>query len=126
MTRLAYALLWWLAAPLAVVRLWWRGRKLPGYRLHVRERFGRYAPAPQAPRIWIHAVSVGETRAAAPIVEALMARHPGHRILLTHMTATGRATGEELFGDRVERAWLPYDLGFATRASSRHFRPSWA
>ena len=123
MTRLAYALLWWLAAPLAVARLWWRGRKLPGYRLHVRERFGRYAPAPQAPRIWIHAVSVGETRAAAPIVEALMARHPGHRILLTHMTATGRATGEELFGDRVERAWLPYDLGFATRNFVRHFRP---
>ena len=123
MTRLAYALAWWLAAPLAVLRLHWRARKLPGYRSHVGERFGRYAPAQAAPRLWIHAVSVGETRAAVPIVEALAARHPGHRILLTHMTPTGRAAGEELFGDRVERAWLPYDLGFAARNFVRHFRP---
>jgi len=66
---------------------------------------------------------VGETRAAAPLVEALAARHPAHRILLTHMTPTGFAAGEELFGDRVERAWLPYDLGFATRRFLAHFRP---
>jgi 3-deoxy-D-manno-octulosonic-acid transferase len=123
MTRLAYALLWWIAAPLAVLRLHWRARKLPGYRARIGERFGRYQPVPQAPRIWIHAVSVGETRAAAPIVEALRNAHPGHRILLTHMTPTGRATGEEIFGDRVDRAWLPYDMAFAARAFVRHFRP---
>ncbi len=123
MTRFLYALVWCVVAPLAVVRLWWRGRKQPGYRTAIRERFGRYAPCPPGPRIWIHAVSLGETRAAAPIVEALLARHPHHRILLTHMTPTGRAAGEELFGDRVERAWLPYDIGFAVRAFVRHFRP---
>jgi 3-deoxy-D-manno-octulosonic-acid transferase len=123
MTRLAYALAWWIAAPLAVLRLYWRARKLPGYAERIGERFGRYEPAPAVPRIWIHAVSVGETRAAAPIVEALAARHPGHRILLTHMTPTGRATGVELFGDRVERAWLPYDMAFAARRFVRHFRP---
>jgi 3-deoxy-D-manno-octulosonic-acid transferase len=123
MTRLVYALLWWIAAPLAVLRLFWRARKLPGYATHIGERFGRYDAVPQGPRIWIHAVSVGETRAAAPIVEALLAAHPGHRILITHMTPTGRATGEEVFGDRVERAWLPYDLGFAVRRFLRHFRP---
>ena len=123
MTRLAYALAWWIAAPLAVLRLHWRSRKLPGYGLRIRERFGRYDPAPAVPRIWIHAVSVGETRAAAPIVEALAARHPGHRILITHMTPTGRATGLELFGDRVERAWLPYDMGFAVRRFLAHYRP---
>lgn len=123
MTRVVYALAWLIAAPLALVRLWWRGRKQPGYRTHVGERFGRYAPCEAAPRIWIHAVSLGETRAAAPIVEALAQRHPKHRILVTHMTPTGRAAGEELFGDRVERAWLPYDLGFAVRAFVRHFRP---
>ena len=71
MTRLVYALLWWIAAPLAVLRLFWRARKLPGYATHIGERFGRYDAVPQGPRIWIHAVSVGETRAAAPIVEAL-------------------------------------------------------
>ena len=123
MTRLAYALAWWIAAPLAVLRLHWRARKLPGYAARIGERFGRYDPVPEAPRIWVHAVSVGETRAAAPIIEALRAAHPGHRILLTHMTPTGRATGEEIFGDGVERAWLPYDLGFAVRAFVRHFRP---
>jgi 3-deoxy-D-manno-octulosonic-acid transferase len=123
MTRLIYALIWWIAAPLAVLRLYWRARKLPGYRARIGERFGRYEPVPAVPRIWVHAVSVGETRAAAPIVEALRSAHPGHRILLTHMTPTGRATGEEIFGDRVERAWLPYDMGFAARAFVRHFRP---
>jgi 3-deoxy-D-manno-octulosonic-acid transferase len=123
MTRFVYALAWWIAAPLAVLRLLWRARKLPGYSARISERFGRYEEATAMPRIWIHAVSVGETRAAAPIIEALAASHPGHRILLTHMTPTGRSTGEELFGDRVDRAWLPYDLGFAVRRFVRHFRP---
>lgn len=118
-----YALLWMAVAPLALARLFWRGRKLPGYRAHIGERFGRYAPASPQPCIWVHAVSVGETRAAVPVIESLRASHPRHRILLTHMTPTGRATGQELFGDRVERAWLPYDLGFATRAFVRHFKP---
>jgi 3-deoxy-D-manno-octulosonic-acid transferase len=139
MTRFLYALAWLIAAPLIPVRLWWRGRKQPGYRARVGERFGRYGrdetrggppgsgtrggPHETVPRIWIHAVSVGETRAAVPLVDAFAASHPGHRILLTHMTPTGWATGEEVFGDRVERAWLPYDLGFATRAFVRHWRP---
>jgi 3-deoxy-D-manno-octulosonic-acid transferase len=124
MTRIAYTLAWWLAAPFAWLRLMWRGRLLPGYRTLIGERFGRYGPVADAPRIWIHAVSVGETRAARPVIEALAASHPGHRILLTHMTPTGRATGEELFGDRVERAWLPYDMGFAVRSFIRHYRPA--
>jgi 3-deoxy-D-manno-octulosonic-acid transferase len=78
---------------------------------------------PDGPRIWIHAVSVGETRAAAPLVDALARRYPGHRILLTHMTPTGRATSEELFGERVERAWLPYDHAFAVRRFLAHYKP---
>lgn len=123
MTRFLYAALWALAAPLAVLRLAWRARRQPGYLARLGERFGRYSPVPAGPRIWIHAVSVGETRAAAPLVEALERRFPGHHILVTHMTPTGRATGEALFGERVERAWLPYDLGFATRAFLAHFRP---
>lgn len=122
--RFLYALAWAVAAPLAVMRLAWRSRRQPGYLAHLGERFGRYAPAPAAPRIWIHAVSVGETRAAAPLVAALARRHPRHRILVTHMTPTGRATGEALFGDSVERAWLPYDMGFAVRGFLDHFRPA--
>ncbi|MGZ5079742.1 MAG: lipid IV(A) 3-deoxy-D-manno-octulosonic acid transferase [Usitatibacter sp.] len=123
MTRFPYGMLWLVLAPLAVVRLAWRSRRQRGYLLRLGERFGHYAAAPQARRIWIHAVSVGETRAAAPLIEALAKSHPGHRILLTHMTPTGRATGEELFGERVERAWLPYDQGFAVRRFLRHFNP---
>ena len=124
MTRFAYALLWWIATPFVLLRLALRARRQPGYLERVGERFGSYASAERAPRIWIHAVSVGETRAAAPLVDALARRYPGHRILLTHMTPTGREAGRELFGDRVERAWLPYDHGFAVRRFLAHFTPA--
>ena len=123
MTRFLYALAWVVATPFVLARLAWRARRQRGYLDRLGERFGRYAAVPPGPRIWIHAVSVGETRAAAPLVEALRARYPNHRILITHMTPTGRATGEALFEDRVERAWLPYDLGFAVRRFFAHFRP---
>jgi 3-deoxy-D-manno-octulosonic-acid transferase len=123
MMRPLYAAAWIAATPFVIARLAWRSRRQPGYLAHLGERFGRYAPARGGPCIWIHAVSVGETRAAAPIVEALRARYPGHRVVLTHMTPTGRATGEALFGDTVEQAWLPYDLGFAARRFLAHFRP---
>ena len=121
--RLLYAAAWWLATPIVVARLLWRSRRQPGYAERIGERFGRYGAIERAPRIWVHAVSVGETRAAAPIVAALRARWPAHRILLTHMTATGRATGAEVYGGRVEQAWLPYDHGFAVRGFLRAFRP---
>ena len=123
MTRFLYSAAWLVAAPVALVRLAWRARRQRGYLERIGERFGFHARAEEASRTWIHAVSVGETRAAAPIVAALTARRPGERILLTHMTPTGRATGVELFGDRVERAWLPYDIGFAVRRFLAAWRP---
>jgi 3-deoxy-D-manno-octulosonic-acid transferase len=123
MIRALYAALWMLVAPLAVARLAWRARRQPGYLQDLAERFGRYRQGGPGPWIWIHAVSVGETRAAALLASALMARFPGHRLLLTHMTPTGRATGIELFGDGAERAWLPYDMAFAVRGFVRHYRP---
>jgi 3-deoxy-D-manno-octulosonic-acid transferase len=122
--RAAYAVLWWVAAPLIVLRLAWRARRQPGYLAHLAERFGSYAPVAAVPRIWIHAVSVGETRAAAPLVEALRRLYPAHRFVITHMTPTGRETGEQLFGQSVERAWLPYDFGFATRRFLAHYKPA--
>jgi 3-deoxy-D-manno-octulosonic-acid transferase len=123
LARAAYALLLWLALPYALWHLWWRGRRQPGYRRQVGERFGRYAEKVDAPVIWLHAVSVGETRAAQPLVEALLERHPGHRLLVTHGTPTGRETGEALFGARVSRAYLPYDYPYAVRRFLEHWRP---
>ena len=123
MVRLLYALAWAVILPLALARLAWRARRQPGYLHAVGERLGRYTTSPDAPVIWVHAVSVGETRAAAPVVAALRAAWPGHRILLTHMTPTGRATGDALFGADVSRAWLPYDTRFAVRRFLAHWRP---
>jgi 3-deoxy-D-manno-octulosonic-acid transferase len=128
MNRPLYSLLWWLALPLVLARLWWRGRKEPGYRQHMGERFGFYGRRlPERLTIMVHAVSVGETRAAEPLVEALLAEWPGCRILLTHMTPTGRATGRALFarhGERVVQSYLPYDTGFMAGRFLRHFSPS--
>ena len=124
MARCLYTLLWWIALPLLPLRLWWRGRREPGYRERIGERFGRYvAPAPRGEVLWLHAVSVGETRAAAPLVERLLRERPGTTLLLTSMTAAGRATGTSLFGDRVVQAWLPYDIPFAVKRFLAHFRP---
>ena len=122
--RLLYSLLWWIALPLLPLRLWWRARREPGYAEHVGERFGRYAgSAPPGPVLWLHAVSLGETRASAPLVRRLLDAYPQATLLLTHMTATGRAAGRELWGERVVQAWLPYDLPFAVRGFLRRFRP---
>ncbi|MGE0558032.1 MAG: lipid IV(A) 3-deoxy-D-manno-octulosonic acid transferase [Burkholderiales bacterium] len=125
MPRTLYTLLLYLGMPLVLLRLLWRARRQRGYLRHVGERFGFYdGPHAVKPCIWVHAVSVGETRAAEPLIRALRARHPQHRILLTHMTPTGRETGVTLFGDEVERTYLPYDLpGAMTRFMAR-FRPA--
>ncbi len=127
MLRLIYRAAWWIVAPLAVLRLFIRSRKELGYREHIAERFGRgpaRSPDDLAPLIWVHAVSVGETRAAQPLVDALMRAHPDARVLITHMTPSGRATGVELFGDRVSRSYLPYDSPRLVRRFLRAWRPS--
>ncbi|WP_321891808.1 lipid IV(A) 3-deoxy-D-manno-octulosonic acid transferase [Paraburkholderia tropica] len=127
MLRAVYRAAWWLIAPLAVLRLFIRSRRERGYREHVCERFGFAAgrlPEDDTPLIWVHAVSVGETRAAQPLIDALLAARPDARILLTHMTPGGRAQGEQLFGDRVLRCYLPYDMPHAVRRFLRTWRPS--
>jgi 3-deoxy-D-manno-octulosonic-acid transferase len=123
--RRLYTLLWWLAIPALPLRLWWRGRREPGYRAHVGERFGRYrGAAPHGEVLWVHAVSLGETRAAAPLVLRLLRERPQATVLLTHMTATGRESGAAWKNPRVVQAWLPYDLPFAVAGFLDHFKPS--
>jgi len=121
--RLGYRLLLWLLFPWALVHLWWRGRRQPGYREHIAERFGWYRVRPARPVIWLHAVSVGETRAAEPLVRALAARYPGHELLLTQMTPTGRETAQQLFGETATIVYLPYDYPGAVARFLARFKP---
>lgn len=121
--RLAYTLLFWLALPLIAGRLWLRGLREPGYARNPGERFGRYAGGVSGPVIWVHAVSVGEVRASAPLVKALRTAYPEHAILLTCMTAAGRDAIDQVFGPSVTAAFLPYDYPFAVRGFLEHYRP---
>jgi len=120
-----YSLLWWCLLPFVVVRLLWRSRREPGYLQHLAERFAFYSVQPSAPLIWVHAVSVGETRAAEPLLRALLSEYPNHQILLTHMTPTGRAAGKALFGNepRLIQAYLPYDTLSMMVRFVQHFQP---
>ena len=134
LARGVYSLAWWLATPLALAYLGWRARRQPDYLRRIGERLGRHAGPDgpgtgTGPLIWIHAVSVGETRAAQPLVRALAARHPGARLLLTHMTPTGLQTGADLFADlrasgRLQQAMLPWDLPYAVRGFIDAWRPA--
>jgi len=124
MARFFYSLLLYLITPLIWLRLLWRGRKQPEYLRDLGERYGFYRlPAPEK-LIWVHAVSVGETRAAQPLIEGLQARWPDHRILLTGMTPTGREAGRQVYGDRLIQAYLPYDYPGAVDRFFRHFSPA--
>ena len=119
-----YTLLLALLMPFALLKLVWRAFRQPEYLRHVPERFGFYRlPRPDEPIIWLHAVSVGETRATAPLVALLRQHYPGHRILMTHTTPTGREAGEQLYGDDIMRCYLPYDLPGAMARFLDHFQP---
>jgi 3-deoxy-D-manno-octulosonic-acid transferase len=119
-----YGLLARAAQPLLRRKLRRRGAAEPGYLEAVDERFGRYAAPARPGALWIHAVSLGETRAAAILLQALRARDPGLRVLLTHGTATGRAEGAKLLRPGDAQAWLPWDTPQAVAAFLAHFRPS--
>ncbi len=123
MSRRLYSLLLYLGVPLILLRLLWRARKAPDYRRRIGERFGLRLPAQQAGGIWIHAVSVGETLAAVPLIKKLQAAYPRRRILLTTMTPTGSAQVRRSFGDSVTHVYAPYDLPFAVRRFLAVMRP---
>jgi len=124
MWRALYTLALRLAAPLVLLRLWWRGAREPGYRRRIGERFGYYREGRgERPVLWVHAVSVGEARASAGLVTALAGENPGFDLLLTCMTAAGHQTLKELHGESVTVAWLPYDYPGSLRRFLEHFRP---
>ena len=121
--RFFYTLGLWLLMPYVFFHLLWRGRKQPEYLLHIGERFGFYNAHSDKPLIWLHTVSVGETRAAASLIKRLHEKYPDHQLLLTHTTPTGRAASEQLYGNSVLRTYLPYDYPFAVKHFLSHFQP---
>ena len=120
----AYGVMMRALQPLLRRKLRRRGQQEPGYLINMPERFGFYdGLAPEPGRIWVHAVSLGETRAAAILIEALRAVWPDMRLLLTHSTASGWAQGQSLLRSGDAQAWLPWDTPEATRGFLLHHRP---
>ena len=120
-----YAALMWLVQPLMRRKLARRALKEPGYGQAVGERFGHYIHAVEARSelVWVHAVSLGETRTAAILLDALRDAQPGLRVLLTHGTATGRAEGAGLLRPGDVQVWQPWDSPAAVARFFTHFRP---
>lgn len=124
MIRPFYSLMVIGAQPFLRHKLKRRGAAEPGYLHAMDERFGVYRTTAEPGALWIHAVSLGETRAAAILLEHLRELRPGLRVLLTHGTATGRAEGERLLRAGDVQAWLPWDAPRAVRRFLNHFQPS--
>jgi 3-deoxy-D-manno-octulosonic-acid transferase len=119
-----YSLMMWALQLLLRRKIQRRGREEPGYLIAIEERFGRYQqPANQGNYVWIHAVSLGETRAAAVLLDALRAANPDLRMLLTHGTATGRAQGEGLLREGDVQVWQPWDTPAVVKRFLTHFKP---
>jgi 3-deoxy-D-manno-octulosonic-acid transferase len=110
--------------PLIPLRLFWRGFRNRAYWRRIPERFGFIDRLTDASVIWVHAVSVGETRAAGPLIKALFERYPEHRVLITTMTPTGSATVKALFGERVAHCYVPYDYPSAVQRFLERAHPA--
>ena len=123
--RALYSALMLLAQPLMRLKLRNRAATEPGYVLQVGERFGHYGPLPAQdnPWVWIHAVSLGETRTAQVLVAALRQQRPGLRLLLTHGTATGREEGAKWLQPGDLQVWQPWDAPANVRRFLAHFKP---
>lgn len=125
--RRLYSVLWYLILPGVMLRLWWKGRRLPGYRERWAERFGHVAPIAGASTLWVHAVSVGEVQAAVPIVRALRSAYRDSTLVLTTMTPTGsdrvRQAFSQTLGNGLVHVYAPYDTPRAVRRFLAAVRP---
>jgi 3-deoxy-D-manno-octulosonic-acid transferase len=123
--RYLYSALFYCLLPLVLLRMLWRSRLAPAYRQRLAERLGWFAaPTDTRPVIWVHAVSVGETLAAAPLIEALLAQYPQHQLVVTTTTPTGSERVQALFGERVFHVYAPWDTPGAVRRFMARIRPS--
>jgi len=110
-------------SPLLLLKLYLRSRKEPLYGVSVSERFGYYSVPASAGGVWIHAVSLGETRAIQTLVAAIRQSHPGVKFVFTHGTATGREQGMDLLHDGDVQVWQPWDTPEIVSRFLRHFQP---
>ena len=121
--RRLYTLIWILVLPLALLRLLWRSRKAPAYRRRWAERLGRFDPPARTGGVWVHAVSVGETQAAQPLIKRLLVEPRAQPVTVTTTTPTGSVRVGELFGDQVFHVYLPFDLPWAVDGFLDRVRP---
>ena len=121
-----YSAVLYLLLPITVYHLIWRGFRVREYFRRWDERYASYPQSAGEPRVWLHAVSVGEVNAAAPLVNALRERHPGIRWIITTITPTGSQRVRTLWGDEVEHVYLPYDVPDSVNRFLGHFQPSLA
>ncbi|MDD1975674.1 MULTISPECIES: lipid IV(A) 3-deoxy-D-manno-octulosonic acid transferase [Pseudomonas] len=128
MNRTLYTLLFHLGLPLVALRLFLRSRKAPAYAQRIGERFAINLPAMRTGGIWVHAVSVGESIAAAPMIRALLQAYPQLPITITCMTPTGSERVRAMFADepRIQHCYLPYDLPWAAGRFLDHLQPKLA
>ncbi len=128
MQRVIYTFIFYLAVPFILLRLWWRALQSPGYGKRIGERFGWFTLPENYRRedqtIWIHAVSVGETVAAVPLIEGLLAGNPELQVVVTTMTPTGSDRVRESLGGKVMHVYAPYDLPGPVNRFLAAFSPS--
>jgi 3-deoxy-D-manno-octulosonic-acid transferase len=122
-SAIAYSLLLYVALPLVLLRLLWRSLRSPAYRQRWRERLGVYGDEPLRAGLWVHAVSVGETQAAAPLIKHFLEHHPGEGVMVTTTTPTGSQRLRALFEDQVRHVYTPYDLSPVVRRFLDRVRP---
>jgi len=121
-----YSAVLYLLLPITVYHLIWRGFRVREYFRRWDERYASYPQSAGEPRVWLHAVSVGEVNAAAPLVNALRERHPEIRWIITTITPTGSQRVRALWGEAVEHVYLPYDVPDSVNRFLGHFQPSLA
>ena len=121
--RRLYTLLLYLLMPLVLMRLWWRGRRNPGYRQRASERFGIYSRTLPEGCIWIHAVSVGESQATQPLMRWISENLPDVHVVISTTTPTGADRVVQMYRDTVTHVYFPYDLPFAIRRALHALRP---
>jgi len=122
--RLLYTAIFTLCIPLILVRLWWRGKKVPAYRQRWRERFGFIPPRQNdRPTLWVHTVSVGEFIAARPMLDKLL-QLESYNVAITTTTPTGSERVTEAYGNKVYHCYLPYDLPFCLAPFFKRINPT--